>query len=408
MTKDERQEITLQKIIKANYIGGIEAVTGYGKTRCALNIFKSYKPKSLLIVVPTLKLKEDWIKHLESNNLIADVLVINTASKYIGEYDMLCVDEVHRAASDTWIDLFTNIKYNKLIWLTATIERADGRHSLILDKAPIVDTITLEESLKNDWIDPFEVIKIPIELTEEESKRLSKLNENYNELKKSLGRNPLKSADFYVKYLDIRKWVVGKRTGKVFFIKKLEEEIGKEKLKIIFDKYFQKSTKDHIYHKKALIAVKFYNIVAERKNLLYNAKNKLSKSLELIEQYKDQYKFIFSQRIEFLEELSKLLPQDEHKLYHSKMKKKDKVESFDWFNDGRTKCKTLLSVKSLIEGIDIPKLSVSIITSFTSSKIDRIQSWGRTLRKYKDKRAVIIYLYVPQTQEEIWLNNALK
>jgi DNA or RNA helicases of superfamily II len=44
-----------------------------------------------------------------------------------------------------------------------------------------------------------------------------------------------------------------------------------------------------------------------------------------------------------------------------------------------------LSVKSLIEGIDIPKLSVSIITSFTSSRIDKTQIWGRTLRKYKIK-----------------------
>jgi hypothetical protein len=62
-----------------------------------------------------------------------------------------------------------------------------------------------------------------------------------------------------------------------------------------------------------------------RKKLLYNAQNKLLKALELIEEYKDQYKFVFSQRIEFLEELSKLLPQDEHRLYHSKMKKRIKL-----------------------------------------------------------------------------------
>lgn len=408
MNKDERQEIVLQKFIKSNYSGGLEAVTGFGKTRCALNIIESYNPKSLLIIVPSFKLKDDWINHLKNRNIKGDVMIINTASKQITEYDMICIDEAHRSVSDTWVKLFDNIKYNKLIWLTATIERADGRHELLLQRFPILDTITLEESLNNGWIDPFEVIKIPVELTEEESIKLNKLNKEYDSVKKTLGSNPMKQADFYRSYINLNKWCIGRLSNKVFFIKKLENELGKEKLDALFDKYWIKPTKEHIYYKKASAAIKFYNIVAERKKLLYNAQNKLFKALELIEEYKDQYKFVFSQRIEFLEELSKLLPQDEHRLYHSKMKKKDKANSFDWFNDGRTKCKTLLSVKSLIEGIDIPKLSVSIITSFTSSRIDKTQIWGRTLRKYKNKRAIIIYLYIPGSQEEKWLTNSFK
>lgn len=315
---------------------------------------------------------------------------------------------MHRAGADTFKEVFDTIKYNKLLCLTATIERLDGNHNIIINKAPIIDNVTLEEGLREGWVDPFEVIKIPVELTEEESVKLNKLNKEYDSVKKILGSNPMKQAEFYCSYINLNKWCIGRLSNKVFFIKKLENELGKEKLDALFDKYWIKPTKEHIYYKKASAAIKFYNIVAERKKLLYNAQNKLFKALELIEEYKDQYKFVFSQRIEFLEELSKLLPQDEHRLYHSKMKKKDKINSFDWFNDGRTKCKTLLSVKSLIEGIDISKLSVSIITSFTSSKIDRIQSWGRTLRKYKNKKAVIIYLYIPGTQEEKWLTNSFK
>lgn len=393
-----------------NCIGSLIAYTAFGKSSgIAIPAIKRVNPSSLIIVVPSIKLKQDWEEKLNENKLQGLVLVINTAIK--GKYpcDLLIIDECHRVGAETFKNVFDTIEYDKLLCLTATIERQDGNHDLILEKAPLIDNVTLEEGLREGWVDPFEVVKIPIELTESESIQLSKLNKEYDTCKKSLGgKNPMKQAEFYCKYIDLRKWCVGKLSNKVFFIKGLEAELGKEKLDKLFDKYWTKPDKSHPYYLKARASVKFYNIVAERKDLLYNAQNKLSKTLELIEQYKDQYKFVFSQRIEFLEQLSKLLPEDEHRLYHSKMKKKDKSNSFNWFNDDNTKCKTLLSVKSLIEGIDIPKLSVSIITSFTSSKIDRVQSWGRTIRKYKDKKAVIIYLYVPETQEELWLNNSFK
>jgi len=92
MIRDIRQEIILQKVIKANYIAGIEAVTGFGKSRICLNIIDSYKPKSLLIVVPSFKLQDDWIKHLKKRKIKGDVMIINTACKLKAEYDMLCVD----------------------------------------------------------------------------------------------------------------------------------------------------------------------------------------------------------------------------------------------------------------------------------------------------------------------------
>ncbi|MCK9429202.1 MAG: DEAD/DEAH box helicase family protein [Candidatus Omnitrophica bacterium] len=389
-----------------NCIGTLVAYTSWGKSSgFAIPCITRVYPKSLIIVVPSIKLKEDWEYKLLFNKLVGEVIVINTAIKTKYKCELLVIDECHRVGAETFKNVFDTIEYEKLLCLTATIERQDGNHDLILEKAPLIDNVTLEEGLKMGWVDPFEVIKIPIELTNDESIQLNKLNEEYETCKKTLGgKNPMKQAEFYCKYVDLRKWCVGKLSNKVFFLKKLESELGKERLDKLFDKYWTKPDKTHPYYLKARAAIKFYNIVAKRKDLLYNAQNKLSKTLELIEQYKDQYKFVFSQRIEFLEELSKLLPSDEHRLYHSKMKKKDKSDSFDWFNDGRTKCKTLLSVKSLIEGTDIPKLSVGVFTSYTSSQIDAVQGVGRILRKYKNKRAVIIYLYVPLTQEQVWLD----
>jgi superfamily II DNA or RNA helicase len=409
MTRDERQEICLQKVKDNNYIAGIQAYTGFGKSRVGLSIIKSYQPKSLLITVPTTKLKEDWEYHLSSNNLKGDVFVINTAHKLKKSYDMVLLDEVHRYGSPLHSQIFDNIKYNKLIWFTATLERNDGNHTLILKRAPKVDKITLEEGLNNSWVDPFEVIKIPIELTEDERVQLEKLNKKYESIKKQLGRgNPMVNAAFYICYLDRNKWSRGKATNKVYFNstirKKLKGEYTDTEFKKILKKYFIYPDKEDPFYKKAVLAKKFYNVVADRKKLLYNAKNKLSKTVELFYEYEDLYKFIFSQRIEFLEELYKRLPKDKVRIFHSKMKKKERDRAFNIFNEDNSKINTLLSAKSLIEGVDIPKLSVSIITSFTSSQIDNTQIMGRTIRKYKNKRAIIIYLYCPKTQEEVWLN----
>jgi len=389
-----------------NCIGTLTAYTSWGKSSgFAIPAIKKVNPLSLIVVVPSIKLKEDWLSKLYNNKIDAEVIVINTAIKTKYKCELLVIDECHRVGAETFKNVFDTIEYDKLLCLTATIERQDGNHDLILEKAPLIDNVTLEEGLREGWVDPFEVIKIPIELTNNELIELSEINDKYNSLKSKLGYgSPLDNAKFYLSYLDIRKWVIGKTSNKVFFIKKLIKELGEEKFDLVRDKFFINPTKEHDYYKKALIAKKLFQEIANRRSIFYNAQNKLSKTLELIEQYKDQYKFVFSQRIEFLEELSKLLPKDEHRLYHSKMKKKDKSDSFDWFNDDRTKCKTLLSVKSLIEGIDIPKLSVSIVTSYTSSMIDRTQLWGRTMRKYKNKRAVIIYLYVPNSQESVWLD----
>ncbi|MCP4255039.1 MAG: DEAD/DEAH box helicase family protein [Candidatus Scalindua sp.] len=410
MTRDERQEIILNKFKNNNYVGGFEGVTGFGKTITALKIIREYKPKSLLIVVPSEKLKEDWISHLKRWKIKGDVLIINTAYKLVKKYDMLVVDEAHRSVSEEFVTLYDNINYIKLVWFSAIIKRQDGRESLLLARAPILDTVTLEEALQYDWVAPFEVTKIPVLLTEEEKISHNKLNNEYERIVEELGYgNPMKNASFYISYLDMRKWRIGKISNKVLFIKTIEKKLHENNVKLsdytkMIDTYFHKPTKEHEYYKKAILAKKFYQIVAKRKDLLYNAKNKLSKTLSLIDEYKYQYKFVFAQRIDFLQELSKHLPSDEVRLYHSKMKKKDKETSFKTFNDGRTKVKTMLSVKSLVEGIDIPKLSTSIITSFDSSKINKIQTWGRNIRKYKNKKVNIIYLYVPDTQEEVWLN----
>jgi superfamily II DNA or RNA helicase len=305
------------------------------------------------------------------------------------------------------------VKYNNFLGLTASFERQDGRHDLILNYTKIVDNIPLSEGLKNGWVDEFTIIKVPVTLTKKEQNKLDNINEEYQEVVTALpGKNPLKSASFFISYLDLKKWVIGKKTKQVKFIKGLEKKfeanhIPKKDWNKWIDDYFIRPTTTHEYFQNALLAKKFYKLVGQRKSLLYNVEDKLKKTLILAEKYDKEYKFILSREIKFIKEVQKLLPKNTSKMYHSKLSKKDNDTNFDIFDDGRTKVRTLLSVKALNEGVNIPKLSTLIISSYTATVLDKIQIFGRALRKYKNKKVTMIYLYVPNTQEEKWLNTIL-
>lgn len=98
MTRDERQEIARVKWIKSKCRGTIEACTGFGKSRIAINcinsILSKYPTKHVLIVVPTTGLKEQWIKHIDNYglSLSCEVQIINTVIKRSWQCDLLIVD----------------------------------------------------------------------------------------------------------------------------------------------------------------------------------------------------------------------------------------------------------------------------------------------------------------------------
>lgn len=406
-TWTQRQIDINRKWFNTGMKGLLVGYTAFGKSSgISIPIIQEYKPQNLIIAVPKIRLKLDWEEKLRKIKVKGQVIVVNTLIKNTYECDLFIVDEIHRFGGEEFIKTFENVKYKHILGLTASIERGDGREKLILEKIPLLETVTLEEGLEKGWIDPFEVRKIPINLTPDESKLLEALNNEFEEIKLVLGgRNPMKSAEIFRSYIDINKWCIGKKTKKIFFKKSVINEIGEEKFNTLYDKYFDDATKIHPYYLKAVAAIKFYKVINARKDLLYNAENKIQATLDLLEEFEDEYKFVFAQRIAFIKRLAEYLPKDKFLQYHTEIKTKDKEKAFNKFNDGRTKVKTLLSVKSLVEGIDIPKLSVSIVTSYNQTQIDKIQTFGRTMRKYKDKKAIIIYLYVKDSQEEKWMES---
>ena len=149
LTRDERQEESVRKWLKNKGKGCLECATGYGKSRCCLMIIKKlltkYPDLRVLIVVPTELLKNQWLNHIEVNQLQlnVEVQIINGVAKNGGLCDLLVIDELHTAAANTLIGVFTAVKYNLILGLTATFERLDERHKLLEKYCPIVTLLLL-------------------------------------------------------------------------------------------------------------------------------------------------------------------------------------------------------------------------------------------------------------------------
>ena len=76
--------------------------------------------------------------------------------------------------------------------------------------------------------------------------------------------------------------------------------------------------------------------------------------------------------------------------------------------NGEGKYNTLCSTKALNQGIDISDANLGILCGITSKGLTMLQRVGRLLRYEENKISNIIILYVKNSQEEKWLNNAIK
>jgi superfamily II DNA or RNA helicase len=364
-----RQILGLRRWRENNFCGIAEYPTGFGKTYTAIMAIKGMVPRagitSCLVVVPTIELKAQWEAELKKNKItIAEVLVINTAIKKKHKIDMLVLDEVHRYAAESFRKIFQTVSCDYVMGLTATLEREDGFHEVILEHLTVFDKITVDEALDNLWIAPYVVYNIPVRLSNEDQVEYNKINNSFRHFAAQLGHGgqAFRNANAFLKSSD--KALAGK-------------------------------------------AGAYYNSMRKRKNICQNNSNKILATKQIIDVLPGRNGLIFSATTEFAESLQDCLG-DICMTFHSKIKRKDQEMIVKRFKDKRTKVKFLSSVQALNEGFNVPDCSLAIIAGSTSTKRTFIQQLGRVVRKTPDKEAIIINLYTPDSQEEVWMNKRLE
>ena len=369
-TRTSKQLEIVETWKKAHGMGTVVAATGFGKTRVAIIAIKRFvaiQPKAtVVIIVPTLNLKDQWIKELQTHkvNDNCEVVVVNTAYKNTYKCEVLVLDEIHCYGAPQFKKIFKTISYDYILGLTATIERADGKHDILLENCPIIAEVTIDECYKNGWVSPYTVYNLAVPMLPEETAQYAQANNKFKWAAQTVGGI---GGDTFRRAQSLLK----NRKG-------TDKEIG--------------------------AAATYFSSIKKRGDICKNSKAKFNIIEQIISKYSDRKAIIFSDSTAFADELQEILGET-CLSFHSKQSKKVRAEVLKKFKDGRTKQRVISAVKALNAGFDVPDCSLGIVAAGNSRKLDNIQRTGRIIRYVPGKKAVIINLYAPNTQEVAWLTN---
>ena len=270
---------------------------------------------------------------------------------------MLVVDESHRIVSDTFIKIFDIVDYKLFLGLTATLERLDNKHKLILKKCPIIDTITVEEAIKNKWLSDYKEYKIEIEVSDIDT---------YNENNKKF----YKYFEFFNNDFNLAmscaagSFTQGKRIT--------PEHFRSEYLK----KLYTGTNKETKQKFEKLIVINAFGFIRElkaRKNFILSHPKKIEITNLILEHRKDKKAITFSPTLKVADKIKY-----GNTLGSATTKSKNRITKEEFI-----KCKTgvLNTSKMANEGVDIQGVNLLIILSNTSSKTEKTQRIEKVLFK---------------------------
>lgn len=380
LTRDERQAESLRAWLNNKGRGCVEGCTGYGKTRIGLNaietVRKRYPELSVIVVVPTDVLRNQWLEQLDERGLgwNCKVEIINTASKTIDQCDLLILDEVHKFAADQFSHVFKTVKYKHVLGLTATIERLDGKHELIKKYCPVVDTVTIEVAKANGWVSEFTEYQVIVSAEDIDIYR------DYN-------KEFVQHFEFFNFDFGLAMSMVGPKglTNRLRYRDELCPNGSKEEK--------SKVLKEIMYH-----SMGFTHALQNRKKFIHNHPQKIEVAREIIKHRADKKIITFSANTKMAEAIGVGY------VYTGKEgKKKNRItiDEFKQLDKG-----VINSCKLAIEGFDCPGLSVGIVMGVDSSATKAIQSTGRVVRKEGSKYAEMFTLVMENTVEQEWFKKS--
>ena len=381
--------------------GTIEAATGFGKSIIAClamkKIVKAKGKASFIIVVPTRQLKAQWESILTAFSLAeySEVYVINTIALKNDKYncDLLILDEVHLFAADKFKLVFERVTYKWVMGLTATINRMDGKETLLKKYAPVVITVTQKEAIEKGWINDFLEINCPVYLKREEVEELENVSKQIRYFTSKFG-------DF-----GLMRNCINFENAKHFSRTYYPQEDVNEKAKLI--------QRD---------AAQGQRYISKRQEILYKCHAKVKATVNIIDEFKLKT-ITFSQSTVFADEVKNLVSR-KSVVYHSNInsidrrvektklyatlagaekfkaikgggiRKKDgkfevywkeikrigvgtlKKEALLHFSSNKYKTDVICTAKALDQGFDVPDVQLGIDGSRTSNPTQHTQRTG--------------------------------
>ena len=358
----EYQQAALNAWREHDRRGSVVLPTGSGKTFLGLQAIAD-AGVATLVVAPTIDLMNQWHATLTNafgNQLLEGIGVLgggtheitaitvttyDSAYRYINEYGdrfgLLIADEEHHLPAPTYRQIPEMSIAPYRLGLTATYERADGKHELLDD---LLGSVVYEENvdaLAGEYLSEYETIHMQVELMDEER---TQYDEEYG---------------IYRDYVDSHAFDLWKEEG--------------------YREFLTRTSYDP-EGRRALIAKQRSEQVAR------TAAKKLDTLDTLLKRHHDDRTIIFTANNDFAYEISRefIVPCITHQT-----KTEERTELLERFRTGEYSM--LVTSQVLDEGIDVPAANVGIILSGSASKRQYAQRLGRILRPTDDRQPARLY-----------------
>ncbi len=348
--------------------GVVVLPTASGKTYLAQMAMQA-TPRSTLITVPTLDLMHQWYAHLEAAFPDVEVGLLGGGSKdrspiLVATYDsaaihaeslgnqyaLLICDECHHLPSDfnRVIAEYSIAPYR--LGLTATPDRADGRHE---DLAHLLGPVVYEKSaadLSGQALAPFEIVPIKVKLSNQERHRYDHLIAQRNRF--------LQEANI---------WLSSAQGWQRFVRASAQSQAGR----------------------RAMLAHR------EAKTIALGTEGKLRVLEDLLAQHHPERSLIFTNDNATVYRISQtfLIPAITHQT-----PVKERHAILQAFRQGDYP--TLVVSHVLNEGVDVPDARIAILLSGSGSTREYVQRLGRILRRGSGNKQAILYEVVAEETTE--------
>ena len=411
------------------HAGTLEIFTGGGKTLIALQCFHVASQRSpdlrLAVVVPTEALARQWTdvirRHtdlpeeqigllgaggkadLERHRVV--VAVLNTAAKRLPQLArgaqplMLVIDECHRAGARTFSKVLdTPAEYR--LGLSATPEREeldDDGEPLRFDEqivgrklGPVVYRFTLRDARRIGWLPEYQLNHHGLGLHPTERDRYEAVSRRVDELAdelRSLGADTSRAQSLQGRNDDLgiaAKAYVAVTSQRKDLLYRADERT-RVATRLVLDALLAGSRRILIFHERVDEATQLYDAIRE-------ALGDRPEQMTMLEAPAAGQMGLFPDASVGI------------RLEHSRLPDSVRASALDDFRSGRAA--VLVSVKSLIEGIDVPDADVGISVASSSSVRQRVQALGRVLRRQFDddapvKHAEMHLLYIADTVDDL-------
>ncbi len=438
MNKDERQTIGINNWIKADGKGAFDWIMRMGKTRLgvkiAVKVNKKYPNDNVLIVVPSIVVKNVWeeeINNFHTELVNYDIITIDSMIKHRTDYNakLIIIDELHKFTSKARLEAISKVSNNSryIVALTGTYPYGNRDIERLY---PVIDTINEKLAIENKWISKFEEYNVPLELSNADKHNYTKYSTvMFNLLQEFKGlHNVLQIGGkaFFDNDLDLIISAFRGKNVKSRYIKSrhIREAIAmkmghvpnlnlsNEHHKQIADNWHPNIIKDKV--------TDFYNAMTKRNELHNINEVKLHALLTIHSLFKDKITITFNESILFADMITDAMNNRNRNSkaisYHSQTKGKPLINFIggEYFktkagkikNFGKAKqLKYIISmlklkvyncintVRALDEGLDVDTIDLVINTSGTANPMQYSQrtARGKTVDTYNPNKVTLIF-----------------